>query len=41
MTSKRQQKEFLKAMKKKFTEEPLPKKEEISNYHPTIIVGGV
>ena len=41
MTSKREQKEFLKAMKKKFSEEPIPKKEDCSNHHPTIIVGGL
>ena len=40
MTTKRQQKEFLKAMKKKFSEDALPKKEEASKMHPTILVGG-
>jgi len=38
---KRAQKAFLKAMKKKFSEDALPKKDEISNDHPTIIVGGL
>lgn len=38
----RSQKTFLEAMKRKFSEEPeQPKNPEISNPHPTIIVGGI
>ena len=35
----RQQKEFVKAMKKKFADDTKPKKEDVSKSHPTIIVG--
>ena len=39
MTTKREQKEFLKAMKKKFSEPPdddqIPMKGDLTNIHPT------
>jgi methyl coenzyme M reductase alpha subunit len=41
MTTKRQQKEFLKAMKQKFSEDKPKEKEPVLNSHPTILVGGV
>jgi methyl coenzyme M reductase alpha subunit len=41
MKIKREQREFLKAMKKKFAEEPIPKQEDVQTHHPTIIVGGL